>query len=56
MMRAGIPAGIAEMNAQAFSLIVRGDAAWVTEDVRLILGRPARSFERFVADFATAFS
>jgi uncharacterized protein YbjT (DUF2867 family) len=56
MIRAGIPAPVAEMNAQAFSLTADGDAEWVTDDVPAILGRPARSFEQFAADHATAFS
>jgi uncharacterized protein YbjT (DUF2867 family) len=56
MIAAGVPAPIAEMNAQAFSLIAEGDAAWVSEDVASLLGRPARSFERFATDYATAFS
>jgi hypothetical protein len=44
------------MNAQAFSLTADGDAERVTDDVPAILGRPARSFGRFAADYATAFS
>jgi uncharacterized protein YbjT (DUF2867 family) len=56
MIRAGIPVPVAEMNAQAFSLTADGDAEWVTDDVPAILGRPARSFEQFAADHATAFS
>ena len=56
MIRAGVPAPIAEMNAQAFSLAASGDAAWITDDVPTILGRPARSFEQFATDHATAFS
>jgi hypothetical protein len=56
MIRAGVPAPIAEMNAQAFSLTAKGDAAWVTGDVLSLLGRPARSFEQFAADHAAAFS
>jgi uncharacterized protein YbjT (DUF2867 family) len=56
MIAAGVPAPIAEMNAQAFSLIAEGDAAWVSEDVASLLGRPARSFERFATDYVTAFS
>jgi uncharacterized protein YbjT (DUF2867 family) len=56
MIRAGIPAPVAEMNAQAFSLTADGDAEWVTDDVPAILGRRARSFEQFAADHATAFS
>jgi uncharacterized protein YbjT (DUF2867 family) len=56
MIRAGVPAPIAEMNAQAFALNAEGDAEWVTDDVATILGRPARSFEQFAADHAAAFS
>jgi uncharacterized protein YbjT (DUF2867 family) len=56
MIRAGVPEQIAEMNAQAFSLTADGDAEWVTEDVPSLLGRPARSFEQFAADYAAAFS
>ena len=56
MIRAGVPAPIAEMNAQAFSLTADGDAEWVTDDVPSLLGRPARSFEQFAADYAAAFA
>jgi hypothetical protein len=56
MIRAGIPEQIAEMNAQAFGLTADGDAEWVTQDVPSLLGRPARSFEQFTADYAAAFS
>jgi len=56
MIRAGVPEQVAQMNAQAFSLTAKGDAEWVTEDVRSLLSRPARSFEQFAADYATAFS
>jgi uncharacterized protein YbjT (DUF2867 family) len=56
MIRAGVPAPIAEMNAQAFSLTAEGDAEWVTEDVPALLGRPGRTFEQFAADHASAFS
>jgi len=56
MIGAGVPEAIAEMNAQAFSMIADGDAEWVTEDVPSLLGRPARSFEQFAADYASAFS
>jgi hypothetical protein len=44
------------MNAQAFSLTADGDAAWVTDDVPAILGRPARPLGQFAADHAAAFS
>jgi uncharacterized protein YbjT (DUF2867 family) len=56
MIRAGVPAPIAEMNAQAFSLTAEGDAEWITEDVPALLGRPGRTFEQFAADHAAAFS
>ena len=56
MIRAGVPEPIAQQNAQAFSLTADGDAAWVTDDVPAILGRPARSFEQFAADHTAAFS
>ena len=56
MIRAGLPVPVAEMNAQAFGLVAAGDAAWVTEDVPALLGRPARSFGQFAADYAAAFS
>jgi uncharacterized protein YbjT (DUF2867 family) len=55
MIQAGVPKAVAEMNAQALSMIAEGDAAWLSEDVPAILGRPARSFEEFAADYATAF-
>jgi uncharacterized protein YbjT (DUF2867 family) len=55
MIRAGVPEPIATQNAQAFSLTADGDAAWVTDDIPAILGRPARSFEQFAADHAAAF-
>ncbi len=56
MIRAGVPEQVAEMNAQAFSLTADGDAEWVSQDVPSLLGRPARSFEQFTADYAAAFS
>ena len=56
MIRAGLPEAIAEMNAQAFTLTAEGDAEWVTEDVRTVLGRPARSYQQFAADYSNAFS
>jgi uncharacterized protein YbjT (DUF2867 family) len=56
MIRAGIPAPIAEMNAQAFSLTADGDAEWVTSDLPSLLGRPAHPFAQFAADYAPAFS
>ena len=56
MIRAGVPAPVAEMNAQAFALNAAGDAAWLSDDVPALLGRPARSFEQFAAEHAAAFA
>jgi hypothetical protein len=56
MVSAGVPEAIAEQNAQAFSLTAEGDAEWVSDDVRTILGRTARSYEQFATDVAPAFS
>jgi uncharacterized protein YbjT (DUF2867 family) len=56
MILAGVPAQIAAMNAQAFTLIADGDAAWHSEDVLTLLSRPARSFAQFAHDYAPAFS
>jgi len=56
MIRVGVPEQIAQMNAQAFSMAVGGDAEWLTEDVPSLLGRPARSFQQFANDYAAAFS
>jgi uncharacterized protein YbjT (DUF2867 family) len=56
MVNAGVPEQIAEMNAQAFSLTAEGDAEWITDDVPALLGRPARSFKQFAADYLSAFS
>ena len=56
MLHAGLPKQLAEMNAQAFSMIADGDASWLSEDVPSLLGRPARSFEEFATDYAVAFS
>jgi uncharacterized protein YbjT (DUF2867 family) len=56
MVRAGVPEAVAQQNAQAFSLTADGDAAWVTDDVPMVLGRPARSFAQFAADHAAAFA
>jgi uncharacterized protein YbjT (DUF2867 family) len=55
MTDAGVPGRIAEMNAQAVTLFAQGDSDWITGDVPSILGRPARTFEQFVTDYAAAF-
>jgi uncharacterized protein YbjT (DUF2867 family) len=56
MVDAGLPEAVAAMNAQALSLFAEGDSDWVTDDVPTLLGRPARTFEQFVADSVEAFS
>ncbi len=56
MIQAGLPKELAEMNAQFFGLVADDDSGWLTEDVPLLLGRPARSFEEFATDYASAFS
>lgn len=55
MVGGGVPEPIAAMNALAISLIAEGDAAWLSDDVASILGRPARTFEEFATDHAAAF-
>ena len=56
MIAAGVPAPIAEQNAQAFSLIATGDAEWLSDDTTEILGHPGRTFRQFAEDHATAFT
>jgi hypothetical protein len=56
MINAGLPEAVAEDNAKTLSLLADGDADYATDDVPKLLGRPARSFEQFVTDYAAAFS
>jgi uncharacterized protein YbjT (DUF2867 family) len=56
MLAVGLPESVADDNATAVAMMADGDCDYVTDDVLSILGRPARSFEQFAADFATAFS
>ncbi len=44
------------MNAQAQSLTAEGDAAWLSDDVATLLGRPPHSVSQFLRDYAAAFS
>lgn len=41
------PGAVAEISAQAFTLIAGGDAGWLSDDVPSILGRPALSCQQF---------
>ncbi len=56
MVRAGLPQPVAAMNALALSLFAEGEAEWLSRDVPNLLGRPARSYERFATDHVAAFS
>jgi uncharacterized protein YbjT (DUF2867 family) len=56
MIDAGVPAAIAEMNTHAVSLIADGDAAWLSQDVPTVIGRPAGSLEQFATDHTAAFT
>lgn len=56
MIDVGLPAQIAHMNAEAVALFAAGDSDWLTNDVPKILGEPARTFEQFIIDYASAFS
>lgn len=56
MVSAGVPEPIAAMKARAVSQIAEGVAAWRSEDVPALLGRPVRTFEQFATDHALAFS
>jgi hypothetical protein len=56
MIQADLPKELAEMNAQTFRMIAGGEASWRSRDLPSLLGRPARSFEAFAADYASAFS
>lgn len=56
MIAAGMPEALAQVNSQALELFSRGDSDWITDDVALILGRPARSFSTFAAEHAPAFT
>jgi uncharacterized protein YbjT (DUF2867 family) len=55
MIDAGVPGPNAAMNAQAFALVAAGDAAWQTDDVRDLLGRPATSLHTFLSGHLDAF-
>jgi len=56
MVDIGLPESLAAMNAQAVALFADGDSDYVTGDVPSILGRPARTFDQFAADYTAAFS
>ena len=56
MINVGLPETVAEDNASAVALMADGDCDYLSDDVPSILGRPARSFERFATDYTAAFS
>jgi hypothetical protein len=56
MINLGVPEAVAVDRAKALILFAEGDADYVTDDVPLILARPARSVEQFAADCAAALS
>jgi uncharacterized protein YbjT (DUF2867 family) len=56
MIKAGLPEPLADDNAKALLLMAEGDCDYVTDDVPVILDRPARSFQQFITDFREAFS
>ena len=56
MISVGLPEPVADDNARALTLSAGGEADYVTTDLPAILGRPARSFEQFATDYATAFT
>jgi uncharacterized protein YbjT (DUF2867 family) len=55
MVNAGLPINVAEDNARALGLFADGDADYTTDDVPTLIGRPARTFKQFVADYAQAW-
>jgi uncharacterized protein YbjT (DUF2867 family) len=56
MIDVGLPEAVADDNARAVALMADGDCDYLTDDVASILGRAARSFEQFAAEYAGAFS
>lgn len=56
MIAAGLPESVAQDNATAVKLFADGEAAYVTDDVQDIIGRPARTFRQFVTDYVGHFS
>ena len=53
--RVGMPASFIDAMIELMWSIRRGESAYVTDTVRQILGRPARSYESWVSDHAAAF-
>lgn len=56
MINVGLPKTVAEDNALTVALMADGDCDYVSDDVPLILGRPARSFAQFATDYTAAFT
>ena len=55
MKSLGMPEWLAHVLAEFQDAVATGAYADTTDTVEKILGRPARSFDRFVSDFAAAF-
>src|SRR5450755_1137427 len=56
MIDVGLPEAVADDNARAVALMAEGDCDYTTDNVPAVLGRPARSFEKFATHYAAAFS
>ncbi|MFE9687051.1 NmrA family NAD(P)-binding protein [Streptomyces sp. NPDC006285] len=56
LLRLGLPAAVAQANAQALGLFAKGDSDWVSNDVQQILQRPATTFAEFASAHLAAFT
>jgi uncharacterized protein YbjT (DUF2867 family) len=56
MTNAGAPPAIVENLARYYAMVKAGEFAMVTSTVSDLLGRPARTFQEWVAENAGAFS
>jgi uncharacterized protein YbjT (DUF2867 family) len=55
MLGAGMPAPVVDALLEFTAMVRAGQGAMVTEDVKKLTGQPARSFETWARDFASAF-